>query len=177
MSVFRSTELSDYEIGFEIRSVDSCLKVILNKPHQKMIKREPFILQSGDILNVGDKFTGIDKCGSAGTPPIKLASPWYQQYEGKIRIPTYTNYGSWLKLGGNISAELALFSAHNPITGEKMFGPKKRTKDRNFYGVEDGWYMGYLIIHDKSLFYWNLGGASRIVKCKSISRYLPKILH
>ena len=177
MFIFRNTELSDYEIGFEIKSADSCLKVVLSKPHQTMIKREPFILQSGEILNVGDKFTRIDKNGSAGTPPIILTSPWYQQYEGKIRIPTYTNYGSWLQHGGNISAELALFSAHNPITGEKMFSPKKRTKDRDLYGIEDGWYMGYLIIHDKSLFYWNTAGSGRIVKCKSITRYLPKTLH
>ncbi|WP_318441568.1 hypothetical protein [Photobacterium leiognathi] len=168
------TDLLDHEIGFEIINMDSCFKVILNEAHRTRITNEPFKLAGGDILEVGDKFTAIDSRGSAGCPPILLSKPWYQQYEGKIRIPNYTSYGKWLLDQGKQDSELVLFSAHNPITNEKMFSPTKRNKEQSFKDTSDGYFIGYLSFGlDKKdqLFFCNKAGSGRVVKCKTLKRY------
>ncbi|MBY3788988.1 MULTISPECIES: hypothetical protein [Photobacterium] len=167
------TSLNDKEIGFEILNMDSCFKVILNKSHKSRITNKPFQLAGGDILEVGDKFTAINTKGSAGCPPIVLSKPWYQQYEGRIRIPNYTSYGRHLLCNGQQHSELALFSAHNPITNEKMFSPTKKNIQQSYKDTDDGYYIGYLIFgkEEDQLFYCCKSGSSRVISCKTLKRY------
>lgn len=157
---------------FEVYSADSALKVKMSPDWQAKISKEPFVMASGDVLEVGDKFTRIDKKGSAGTPPIVLTPPWYQQYEGRIFIPEECWY-SKKNEAGELTRELILFSAHNPETHEKMYSPKVAAKRRGVEpkDVSDGYYIGYLAFCDNGLFFFNFSGSGRVVNCKYLERY------
>ena len=147
----------DFEFSvddYSLESLDTCLVLELNDI--ATIDFSPFVMASGDVLNVGDKFTGIDKKGSAGLPPITITSGWYQQYEGSIWISDR----AWANYPGDRLARL--FSAWEISTG---LGALDGFKSK--YAHQ---YMAYTAI-DGCLHYWNSCGSSRLVKCKSIERY------
>lgn len=156
---------------FSISGTTSCFKVVIGPNHRTDISLKPFVMASGDVLNVGDKFTWIDKSGSAGNPPIVLTPPWYQEYRGRIMIP---ECDPWSKGCDGIQRELILFSAHNPETNEKMFSPRKGALKRGVQGKDhtDGYYIGYYL-HDKNKLFYSTAAAGRVIKCKYIERYYP----
>ncbi|MEC6832998.1 hypothetical protein VXS06_14620 [Photobacterium toruni] len=157
------------QIGFDINGMGSCFKVFIGDKYKGGISTDPFVMASGDILHVGDKFTAIDKSGSAGCPPIVLTPPWYQEYRGRIMIP---ECDPWSKRSDGIQREMILFSAHNPETNEKVFLPRKGALKRGVQSQDhtDGYYIGYYNHGGGELFY-SSAAAGRVIKCKSIKRY------
>jgi len=83
------TKLNSGIKGCRLESADTCL--ILEIDDISTLDVSPFIMAGGEQLRVGDKFTRIDKKGSAGLPPIVLTNGWYQQYEGAINVATSIN--------------------------------------------------------------------------------------
>lgn len=143
---------------YNLCTLDTCLLVETNT--QFVSNEEPFVMNGGELLNVGDKFTRIDKKGSAGNPSLHLADGWYQQYNGCIDVLGYNS----LQPKDTIT-RLLLFSAYQIGTGACAL--QKRESKFTFQSI------CYIKIRN-SLFYYNSCNSSRVIACNSIERYLGK---
>ena len=142
--------------GCRLKSVDTCL--VLEIDDISTLDQSPFVLAGGDVLKFGDKFTGIDKRGSAGLPPIKLTEGWYQEYAGRVFVAS--DAAAWVS---DDDREILLFQAYKIDSGESALDGYK-TKYKHTY-------MAYIAMGDGQMLYWNSCGSSRVVKCESIARY------
>jgi hypothetical protein len=149
--------LLDFAVtGCRISSLNTCL--LLQTNDITTLDKPPFILASGDLLEVGDKFTSIDKAGSAGKPPLLMTDGWYQQYDGSIYIAA--DAAGWFS---NDDRQVLLFSARKIVTGESALD-----------GLESDYrhqYMAYISMSDGTMMYWNSCGSSRVIKCESLARF------
>jgi|GEM_PF-2895115 len=143
---------------YNLCTLDTCL--LLETNAQFVSNEEPFVMNGGDVLNVGDKFTRLDKNGSAGNPPLHIADGWYQQYNGFIDVLGYSS----LQPVGSVS-RLLLFSAYNIASGACAL--EKRASKFTFQSI------CYIKIRN-SLFYYNSCNSSRVISCNSIERYFEK---
>ncbi|MFT5851577.1 MAG: hypothetical protein ACI87J_001550 [Colwellia sp.] len=148
--------LFDFAVtGSKLSSLDTCL--LLQTNDITTLDTTPLTLAGGDILEVGDQFTGIDEAGSAGKPPLKITDGWYQQYEGSIYIAS--DASGWVS---NDDRKLLMFSSWEIITGESSLeGLKSDYKHQ---------YLAYIAMTDGTMMYWNSCGSSRVIKCNSVAR-------
>lgn len=144
----------DYGLtGCRLRSLDTCL--VLEFDDAGKVRDDDFLMAGGDVLVVGDKFTGIDKRGSAGNPPVKLTPGWYQQYLGKITVAS--DAAAWTT---SCDRSILLFDAFNREGDSALDGFPSRYPNRA---------MAYVEIEGE-MFYWNSCFSGRVVKCLSIDR-------
>ena len=140
---------------YELTTVDSCF--IFKTDSDLDIDTTPFEMAGGDeLLNVGDKFTAIDSKGSAGNPPVLLSEGWYQEYNGKIHIMESDHRGESI-------STLLLFSAYHIDDGTSALDGLKHPKNNN--------YMAYKSMGNGTMLYINKCCSSRVVQCKSITRF------
>lgn len=139
---------------YELTTVDSCF--IFKTDTDLDIETTPFEMAGGDQLNVGDKFTAIDIKGSAGNPPVLLSEGWYQEYNGKVHIMERDHRGDSI-------STLLLFSAYSTDDGASALEGLKHAKANN--------YMAYKSMRNGTMLYINKCCSSRVVQCKSITRF------
>ena len=138
----------------------------------KLVRHEPFLLFSGDVLEVGDMFTEIKSSGSAGNLPIILTPPWVQRYQGKIKLEnSYCSLPSCWE-----GRDFILFDALNTEDeSEGFLSPGKAAEWTGTKSIDDGYYLGYLDHYQNSLFYPRSrnGCSYTICRCIGIERYNP----
>ena len=140
---------------YRLETMGTCLLLEANDALISSIDAAPFEMCGGDTLNVGDKFTAIDKTGSAGLPPILLNDGWCQQYEGSVDVNSYG-------FATEHVLKLRLFTAFRMSTSHSATA--------SFASDFDHMYLAYIDSGHGSMSYWNSCGSGRRVKCKSITR-------
>lgn len=152
--------------------MQTCLLFKLSALDISRIRKEPFTLACGEVLEVGDCFTEIGSSGSAGYLPITLTEPWVQRYQGIVTL-TRDNvenlYPNWE------GRDFVLFDSFNSEDLDEGFVSNGRranwqgTKDAN-----DGYFIAYLRFAENELFHTRGGSSSSVCKCTSIKRWYAK---
>ncbi|AZL84362.1 hypothetical protein EIJ81_06820 [Aliivibrio salmonicida] len=148
--------------------IDSCFLLRLDLNKYTSIKKECFMLASGDILAVGDIFSKMGKKGSAGNQQIMPMKPWVQRYLGRLLIDDEI-----IDLGFPPSykdRDFVLFDALNTddLTEGFAFNKKKNA----YFSSEQGYVMAYLDLGDGTLLHIRTSGSSSVCKCDCLERVI-----
>ncbi|EKO3607101.1 hypothetical protein M6C35_002009 [Vibrio metschnikovii] len=155
-----------------ISELESSFLLHLSNTDLVEIRREPFTLACGDILQVFDTFTFIGSSTSAGNQPIKLSDHWVQRYQGILRAKS--SHFQWLPSCWD-GQDLVLFDAFNSEDIKEGFvSPGYRAKWKGTHCVNDGYFIAYLKHCDDQLFHTRGGSSSSVCKCTSLVRWPDK---
>ena len=129
---------------------DTCF--IVTVPDLDLIKRQPFKISTGEILNVGDEFTllGEKKKGqsSRGFYAIDMADGWRQRMEGVDESDPIR--------------EFILMSAWHENGRSALEG---------FKGVHPYAFLAYVKFNETDLLFATKGVSSRVVRTTKLVRY------
>ena len=142
---------------------DTCF--IVTVPDLDLIKRQPFKISTGEILNVGDEFTllGEKKKGqsSRGFYAIDMADGWRQRMEGSFFSRYYDTSEEGVDESDPIR-EFILMSAWHENGRSALEG---------FKGVHPYAFLAYVKFNETDLLFATKGVSSRVVRTTKLVRY------